>query len=115
MRSPASILFLLLSVIGATAWSQTPVPEGAEFQVNTFTTSAQQQPSVAVDAGGGFVVVWNSNGSSGTDTSLSSILGQRFAANGTAQGGEFQVNTYTTYYQNGPSVSADADGDFVVV
>ena len=30
-------------------------------------------------------------------------------------GSEFQVNTFTTNYQLRPSVSVDADGDFVVV
>jgi hypothetical protein len=29
-------------------------------------------------------------------------------------GGEFQVNTYTTGYQQGPSVASDPSGNFVV-
>jgi len=90
-------------------------PQGVEFQVNTYTTSSQFDPTVAADADGDFVVVWTSSGSSGTDTSNDSIQGQRYASDGTAQGSEFQVNTYTTYAQRAPSVAADADGDFVVV
>jgi hypothetical protein len=34
------------------------IPQGAEFLVNTHTTDAQSQPSVAMDADGDFVVVW---------------------------------------------------------
>ena len=45
----------------------------------------------------------------------SSIQGQRYASDGSAQGGEFQVNTYTTDSQLRPSVAAAANGDFTVV
>ena len=88
---------------------------GAEFQVNTYTSSLQWYPSVALDVDGDFVVVWESYGSGGTDSDLNSIQGQRHASDGSTVGAEFQVNTYTTSYQNRPSVGMDADGDFVVV
>ena len=88
---------------------------GGEFQVNTYTASTQQYPSVASDAEGDFVVVWHSNGSSGGDTSLYSVQGQRYAAGGTLLGGQFQINTYTTNNQQYPSVASDAEGNFVVV
>ncbi len=88
---------------------------GGEFQVNTYTTGSQRYPAVSLDADGDFVVVWESGGSSGTDSSGLSVQGQRYAADGSAIGGEFQVNTYTTSSQNRPSVSLDTDGDFVVV
>jgi hypothetical protein len=61
------------------------------------------------------VVVWSSYGSAGSDTSSRSIQGQRYDASGNAVGPEFQVNSYTTNRQFFPSVSVDADGDFVVV
>jgi hypothetical protein len=107
---------LLLAALGTPleAAAQT-IPVGSEFQVNTYTTSFQRYPSVAADADGDFVVVWQSYGSSGGDTSQSSIQGQRYASSGSAVGSQFQVNTYTTSFQFNPSVSADADGDFVVV
>jgi hypothetical protein len=88
---------------------------GSEFQVNSYTTDDQFSPSVAVDADGDLVVVWASRGSAGSDTSWYSIQGQRYDASGSAVESEFQVNTYTTYLQVGPSVAVDADGDFVVV
>jgi len=88
--------------------------QGTQFQVNTYTYHYQALPSVAVAPGGDFVVTWDSYRSSGTDTSLYSVQAQRYASNGSTQGAQFQVNTYTTYHQRNPSVAADADGDFVV-
>lgn len=52
----------------------------SEFQVNAYTTGLQRQSTVAVDARGDFLVVWSSYGSTGTDTSLSSIQARRFDA-----------------------------------
>ncbi len=88
---------------------------GGEFQINTYTASSQGSPSVAVDSVGDFVVVWHNSGSSGPDNDSLSIQGQRYASDGTALGGEFQINTYTTSSQGNPSVAVDSDGDFVVV
>lgn len=90
-------------------------PNGDDFQVNSYTTSYQVDPVVAMDGQGNFVVVWQSTGSSGTDDSASSILAQRFAANGTPLGGEFQVNNYTANPQGGAAVAMHGDGSFVVV
>jgi hypothetical protein len=70
---------------------------------------------VAAEADRDFVVVWNSVGSSGTDTISNSVQGQRYASNGSTQGAQFQVNTYTTNYQSYPSVAANINGNFVVV
>lgn len=90
-------------------------PIGDQFQVNTYTTNAQRNPAVASDDAGNFVVVWGSGGSNGSDTSFSSVLGQRYDADGFPVGAEFQVNTSTTGYQQYPAVARDSDGDFVVV
>ncbi len=90
-------------------------PLGDEFQVNTYTAEFQTDPRVAVDADGDFVVVWPSYGSgAGPDSSSWGVLGRRYLADGTALGGEFQINTYTTDRQSSPAVAADPDGDFVV-
>jgi hypothetical protein len=90
-------------------------PRGAQFQVNTYTTSHQGNPAVAADGSGGFVVVWSSFGGTGSDTDDSSIQGQRYDAGGTPQGAQFQVNTYTTNDQYYPAVAAASAGDFIVV
>jgi hypothetical protein len=88
-------------------------PQGAEFQVNSYTTGDQALPAVAMAAGGSFVVVWDSAGSQ--DGNGYGIFGQRFDAAGAPVGGEFQVNTYTTHVQRFPAVAAGAAGTFVVV
>ena len=87
------------------------VAQGGEFQVNTFTTSQQLRPTVAMDAGGDFVVTWSSSGQDGSDYG---IYAQRYNAAGVAQGSEFQVNTFTTGRQRFSTVALDADGDFIV-
>jgi hypothetical protein len=93
---------------------------GGEFRVNTTTTSYQYIPHAAADAKGNFVVVWTSYGQDGDSYG---VFGQRYDASGNPRGGEFQVNTYTTGYQGGPTqgvlstlnVSMNASGSFVVV
>jgi len=53
-------------------------PIGGAFQVNTYTTGDQQSPSVASDSKGkNLVVVWQSDGSVGNDTSGTSVQGRR--------------------------------------
>ncbi len=88
---------------------------GAQFLVNTYTTSFQRFPSVAVEEDGDFVVVWASYGAESGDTSGFSIQGQRYAASGDPLGEQFLVNTYTTGFQTFPSVAVDDEGDFIVV
>ena len=89
----------------------TPIPTGNDVRVNTFTTGDQMHPAVAALAGGGFVVTWTSRGQDGSGYG---IYGQRYAADGTPVGSEFRVNTFTTSDQRFPSVTALADGGFVV-
>lgn len=88
---------------------------GGEFQINSYTTSFQRFPAVANDSSGNFVVVWESLGSYGTDSSSYSIQGQLYDATGAAVGGEFQVNSYTTSHQRYPAVATGSGGKFVVV
>jgi hypothetical protein len=85
---------------------------GGEFRVNTYTTGIQFVPAVAMDAGGNFVVVWQSYTQDGSGRG---IFGQRYAAGGAPVGSEFRVNTYTTNDQSFPAVAMDAGGNFVVV
>ena len=82
-----------------------------QFQVNTFTTGDQKNPKIASDTNGDFVVVWQSNNQDGDDYG---IFAQRYNSLGAAQGGEFQVNTFTTGRQENPTVAMDSAGDFVI-
>ncbi|MGB5575677.1 MAG: hypothetical protein WBO69_20085 [Thermoanaerobaculia bacterium] len=114
MKWTVIVLVMSLGLAGSTQ-AQAPDPIGEEFQVNSYTTSWQVYPAVAVEPQGDFVVVWMSDGSYGTDTSGYSIQAQRYGANGAPVGGEFQVNAYTTNFQGTPAVAVEPQGDFVVV
>jgi hypothetical protein len=84
---------------------------GPEFRVNTFTTSTQWFPAVAMDADGDFVVAWQSTSQDGDGYG---VFAQLFDAAGRPVGDEFQVNSFATGQQFAPTVAMDADGDFVV-
>src|SRR5690606_25856525 len=90
-------------------------PIGDQFQINSYTSSYQHWPQVAMDGDGDFVVIWVSDGSNGSDTDHYSIQGQRYNSAGVPQGSQFQVNSYTNDIQRDSAVSMDSDGDFVVV
>ena len=90
------------------------VARGAEFVVNTTTTTGDQQdPSVAMDADGDFVVAWEGTGQ-GFSTSTNNVYARRYDKNGVPQGGEFGVQSPGSIARTDPSVGMDADGDFVV-
>ena len=55
----------------------TGTPVGPEFQVNTFTTSGQQYPSVSLQDSGDMVVVWASQNQDGSNNG---VFGQRYTA-----------------------------------
>jgi hypothetical protein len=85
---------------------------GAEFRVNSYTTSAQWFPSIAMAAGGSFVVTWGSHGQDGNNWG---IFGQRYDTAGSPHGGEFRVNSTTLGLQSGPAIAMDPADNFVVV
>jgi hypothetical protein len=99
-------------------------PLGGEFQVNTYTTSSQSEPSTAIDSSGNFVIAWQSWGQ---DVEEWGVYAKRFdsdgneftpppgALKGGESGNEFRVNTYTTMSQSNPSVAMNSTGDFVIV
>jgi hypothetical protein len=89
-------------------------PSAAQFQVNAYTTSYQVDPDVGRDGSDGFVVTWVSYGSVGTDDDSTSIQARHLDAAAAPVGGDFQVNGYTTSYQDYPRVGATAAGGFVV-
>ncbi|MEM1178679.1 MAG: SdrD B-like domain-containing protein [Acidobacteriota bacterium] len=105
----------LATSVLAQRFTSTGEPIGAEFQVNSYTTSYQFSPDVTRLGDDGFIVTWLSDGSDGGDTDITSVQAQRFGADGTALGAQFQVNTATTGNENYPEVAADALGNFAVV
>jgi Secretion system C-terminal sorting domain len=97
--------------IYAQRYNNIGVTQGSEFLVNTYTTSSQLWPSIAMDSDGDFVIAWTSNGQDGDGFG---VYAQGYNSSGLAQGSEFLVNTYTTSYQGFPSIAMDSDGDFVI-
>jgi hypothetical protein len=87
--------------------------QGAEFRVNSYTTFTQVLGAASMDAGGTATVVWSSG--SGQDGNGDGVFAQRYEGSGVALGGEFQVNSYTTYGQGDPAVAAAPNGNVVVV
>jgi hypothetical protein len=90
-------------------YDSTGAPLGPEFGVNTYTTNWQDEPAVASDSSGSFVVVWSS------PQDGSGVFGQRYDGTGAPLGAEFRVNTYTPVSLGQPAVASDASGNFVVV
>ena len=97
--------------IYAQRFDRTAEPRGPEIAVTTETLNDQRDSSIAMAADGSFVIVWRSDVQDG---SSGGVYGQRFAADGTALGGEFQINTTTVNDQFAPEVAMNDAGDFVV-
>jgi hypothetical protein len=110
-RSCLELSFLAALALAPSAPAQ-EIRLGSEFLVNTETINAQSRPRVAIDASGGFVVVWQSYAQDAFDDF--GVLARRFSSAGVALATEFQVNTNTVGNQYEPSIAMDADGDFVV-
>src|SRR5262249_41410864 len=98
----------------------TVTPVGPETLVNTTVAGDQgfftswsgegQVNSVAADANGNYVVVWEGNGVGDSY----GVFAQRYLADGTPSGSEFRVNVATAADQVGPVVAMDHAGDFAV-
>uniref|UniRef100_UPI0010F697F4 cadherin-like domain-containing protein n=1 Tax=Pseudomonas sp. D(2018) TaxID=2502238 RepID=UPI0010F697F4 len=82
---------------------------GGELKVNSTTVFDQIQPMITGLADGGYVLSWMSADGSGYG-----IYAQRYAADGTAVGGEMRVNSTTVSDQSYPTISGLANGDYVV-
>ncbi len=84
-----------------------------QFIVNTTIEQAQQNPRVAMNGPGEFVIVWDSR----TDPNVNErdIFGQRFDSFGEPIGNEFQLNTTIEADQRYPAVAIGSDGRFVTV
>lgn len=97
--------------IFAKRYNAAGVVQGSDFKVNTYTTSFQSQPAIAMDSTGDFVITWSSFQQDG---GYDGIYAQRYSPAAVAQGTEFRVNTYTTESQNTPSIAMDGSGNYVI-
>jgi len=100
--------------IFARRYDSAGAPVGGEFQVNTYTTNAQETPDLCADASGAVTVVWESRMQDGDS---SGVFARRYDASLSPVGAEFQVNTYTAYLQGAPRVECQptAGGDRLVM
>ncbi len=91
---------------------KTPV-QVREFAVNTTRKGPQRYASVGVAADGRFVVSWQSS-SDLQEGSSWDLFSQQYSADGTREGGEVAVNTFTEGPQIHPVVAQAPDGEFAV-
>ncbi len=68
-------------------------------------------PAVAADGVGNFVVVWEDKAADGSGYG---VFGQRYDVAGATLGGQFRVNSRTTFDQRNPAIAANDAGEFVV-
>lgn len=85
--------------------------EGESFRVNSRASLNQWKSAAAPRPGGGFIVVWQSDGQDGSGQG---IYCQMFDASGLPENCEFRVNTDTAGSQEFPAVAALLDGGFIV-
>ncbi|MFO0908775.1 MAG: Ig-like domain-containing protein [Isosphaeraceae bacterium] len=94
----------------------TPRPLTGEVQVNStvegVSLSLETDRTIAVDALGNTVIVWQAWVDSAGDWD---IYARRYFPDGTPNGSEFRVNTSTGGTQTSPTVAMAANGRFVVV
>ncbi|MGL5095861.1 MAG: hypothetical protein ACRDD1_09745, partial [Planctomycetia bacterium] len=83
-----------------------------EFRVNDHTTGRQRYSTVAMDADGDFVVVYQDYDQTGG--AVNDLIAKKYKPDGSLQSGPFRVNTFTSGDNNDFDVAMDKDGDFVV-
>jgi len=84
---------------------------GGEFQVHTSTAGAQNNPAVALNVDGDFVVVWQT----ADDGAVTGVFGQRYDQAGATYGVEFIVNPTILGLQEEPDVAIRGLDEIVAV
>ena len=96
----------------ARRFSSAGTPLAGEFRVNTTTANDQQDSSIAIDASGNFIVVWEGQGI----VDSAGVYYRRYNANGTFMDAtEQRANLTDIGTERDASVAMNAAGDFVVV
>lgn len=85
---------------------------GSEFQVNAFTSLAQNEPAVSRAPDGGFLVTWQSVNQGGF---VSGVFARRYDSHGLGLASEFHVGGSASVFQRFPGAAHDTDEGFVVV
>ncbi len=90
------------TAVVARRYSTVGVALGSEFQVNTFTAGAQNNPAIALNGDGDALIAWVS---AGQDGNLTGVYGQRYDQDGAAVEAEFRINTIATGFQEEPDLA----------
>lgn len=98
--------------VRARRFDATGAPRGPEFRVSTASVAALS-PSVAMNASGEFLVVWEYSFPTTRYGDLD-VYAQRFGPGGDKVGGEFRVNTTTANGQSHPYAGMADNGTSVV-
>ena len=85
--------------------------EGDESGVNDVTTFTQRLPAIGVDSLGNFRIAWQTE----VVQNDFGVAARTFAANGTPDAAQFQVNIATSGFQHNADIAVASDGSFVVV
>jgi hypothetical protein len=81
-----------------------------EFRLNDYITQEQVTPKVALNQDGTFVVTWFGVGPDDD----SGVFARRFFSDGSPDGTQFLVNTFTDFSQGSSDIATDANGNFVI-
>jgi hypothetical protein len=100
------------SGIFAQIYDKNGKPVGNTFLVNQTVVGTQDQPAVAMDANGDFVVSWTSDD---VRSSVGGIYARRFTIQGTAVTNEVAVSPASANRQENSAVAIDGSGNFTVV
>lgn len=100
--------------IKAQMFSASGARVGGEFLVNTETASNQQKATIVGLSTGGFVIAWADASQRGGDPNNYGIAFQIYDETGVKVGGQGLANSTKTGAQIAPSISALADGGFIV-
>lgn len=82
------------------------------FDVSTLEFNSITQPAIAMDAAGGFIVIWDGDPNL---AALDDIHARMFDPNSEALGDQFIVNTSLAEAQQNPQVAMNDLGEFVIV
>jgi hypothetical protein len=83
---------------------------GSEFRANTTVANSQELPTVAMDNGGDFIIVWDSQNQDGEGTG---VYGKIFYPAEGIKKDEFRINQVTSGYQFNSAVAMNSTGNFV--
>jgi hypothetical protein len=89
-------------------------PASADFVINSTAARSQYQPVITALPDGRFAIAWTDDSRSGGDVSSLAIRAAVFNPDGSAAKREFLVNSTSAGPQLDPTITALADGRFVV-